>query len=441
MKVHSIPIDQISIPDNRQRREFNHESITELAGSIAQNGLISPVVVRRGGHGIFRLVAGERRLRALTYLWNFGESLRCGTQEFPENHVPAIDIGELDDVDAFEVELEENIRRADLTWQEKATAIAQLSTLRRMQAGKEGLPLPTHTDLAPEAYPDVHPNTASENTRRDLILARNLKDPDVAKAKSPEEAFKLLKRKEETRRNVELGEAMSKTFSARDHTLVLADCLSHMEYLLSANHALFDCICTDPPYGIDAQDFNDSGGRVTGSHLYDDSLANWQRLMGLTSVLLYRITRLNAHAYLFCDIDNFVQLKFYMSQAGWNVFRTPLVWVNPTSVRAPWPEHGPQRKYQLILYARKGEKKVTRLYGDVLTYSQDPNLGWAAQKPVELIRDLLRRSCNPGDTVLDPFAGSGSIFPAAHSLRIRAMGIEQNAGAYAIAAKRIQELK
>src|SRR5208282_2703064 len=134
MKVLSIPIDEITISSNRQRQDFNHDSIAELAGSISQNGLISPVVVRRRSDGVFQLVAGERRLRALTYLWNFGESLRCGTQQFGENHVPAIDIGDLDDVDAFEVELEENIRRADLTWPERVQAVAQLATLRRMQA-------------------------------------------------------------------------------------------------------------------------------------------------------------------------------------------------------------------------------------------------------------------------------------------------------------------
>jgi DNA modification methylase len=211
--------------------------------------------------------------------------------------------------------------------------------------------------------------------------------------------------------------------------------------LNESNYAKFDVICSDPPYGINAQDFNDSGGKIPGQHLYDDSPTAWRRLMEPAAVLMARVTKPDAHAYLFCDVDMFVQLKIYMSMAGWDCFRTPLIWVNPGSFRAPWPEHGPQRKYQIILYARKGAKKVTRLYGDVLTYSQDENVGWAAQKPVALLQDLLRRSCNPGDSVLDPFSGSGSVFPAAHALRVRAYGIEQDPGAYAIAAKRIKELK
>jgi len=78
---------------------------------------------------------------------------------------------------------------------------------------------------------------------------------------------------------------------------------------------------------------------------------------------------------------------------------------------------------------------------DVVTYASDDNLGWAAQKPVALLTDFLSRSCRAGDSVLDPFAGSGSIFPAAHELKIKATGIELDSVAYGIAAKRLGGLK
>jgi DNA modification methylase len=77
----------------------------------------------------------------------------------------------------------------------------------------------------------------------------------------------------------------------------------------------------------------------------------------------------------------------------------------------------------------------------VLTWPSDPNLNHPAQKPVALYTDLLRRSCNPGDRVLDPFAGTGTIFPAAHSLKIFATGVEKNQSAYGIAVRRLKELK
>jgi site-specific DNA-methyltransferase (adenine-specific) len=95
----------------------------------------------------------------------------------------------------------------------------------------------------------------------------------------------------------------------------------------------------------------------------------------------------------------------------------------------------------MLLYAVRGDRPVTKLAPDVLTYPTDPNLNWAAQKPVALYQDLLVRSCRPGDSVLDPFAGSGTIFPAAHPLKIRATGIELSPEAYGIAIQRLGELK
>jgi DNA modification methylase len=110
-------------------------------------------------------------------------------------------------------------------------------------------------------------------------------------------------------------------------------------------------------------------------------------------------------------------------------------------MRAPWPQQGPQRKWQLILYAIKGEKYAKRLAPDVITCTSDPNLGHPATKPVKLLVDLLSRSCTAGDTVLDAFMGSGSLVVAAHQLKIKATGIELDQGAYGIACKRLGELK
>jgi DNA modification methylase len=50
----------------------------------------------------------------------------------------------------------------------------------------------------------------------------------------------------------------------------------------------------------------------------------------------------------------------------------------------------------------------------------------AAQKPVELIRELIALSFFPGEHILDPCAGSGTIFRAAKLAKVRATGIELN---------------
>jgi DNA modification methylase len=163
--------------------------------------------------------------------------------------------------------------------------------------------------------------------------------------------------------------------------------------------------------------------------------------MHVLSTETFRLAKPQAHCYVFCDVDNFLELRGLFAAAGWDTFRTPLVWHNPSSQRAPWPTCGPHRRYQLCLYAIKGKRPVYKLAPDLVEYKSDENVGWAAQKPVDLYRDFLTRSCRAGDSVLDPFAGSGTIFPAAHGLKIKATGVERDEVAYGIAVKRLGELK
>jgi site-specific DNA-methyltransferase (adenine-specific) len=441
VRVHSIPFEEISVLEERQRREFAPEALVELASSITHNGLIHPVVVRKQGNETI-LVAGERRIRAMEYIWNFGETVRCGDHTFPERLVPCLYLGEIDPIDAFEIELEENIRRMDLTWQERATATKRLFDLRNQRAERNGTPAPTIQEFAKAVDGQKDVDISARNVRRDVILADNLSNPAVAKAKTPDEAMKALRKEENEKKNVELARTVGATLTRDSHTLLQGDCLALLDTLPELS---FDVICTDPPYGIDAQDFNDSGGLAggggDGAHFYDDSYETWKALMEGLFEKLSRICKIQAHLYLFCDIDRFHELRGLALLSGWRPFRTPIIWHNPTGNRAPWPAQGPQRKWQAILYAIKGEKPTQALYPDMVVFPSDSNLGHPAQKPVSLYIDLLRRSVRPGDTVLDPFCGSGTIFPAAHQLKCRATGIERDTNASGIAAKRMEGLK
>ncbi len=448
MQLHIIPAVDIIIRTNRQRRQFDQAKILELAGSIADSGLLHPIVVRKAD-GEYTLVAGERRLKALEHLWFLGSEVHCGKSIIPEGSVPAVFLGEISDLEAEEAELEENIKREDLSWQERADATARLDSLRARQAELEGKEAPSITDITRELNPDISPETpvaefasTQAATRQDIILGRALQKPDLAKviekAASRKEAIKLLKRHEETQRSAAHSAVVGANYSTSLHCLRQGDCIPVMSELPEAS---FDVILTDPPYGIGADDFSDSVGKAAGSHFYDDSYESWRELVKHLPDSLSRVAKAAAHAYVFCDVTRFNELATQFRVAGWRVFRTPLIWVNPGAMRAPWPEQGPQRKYQCILYAVRGDKAVTKLQGDVLTYSNDENLGHPAQKPVALYQDLLNRSARAGDSVLDPFCGSGTIFPAAHSLKIRATGIELDAAAHGLAAKRLAELK
>lgn len=434
--MNQILISEIKIAANRQRRNFDPKALNELSESIKASGLFHAVVLRREGEACF-LVSGERRLRAVNDIYDLGGVFRHNNEKVANGYIPYTDLGELSEIEREEAELSENIHRTDLSWQERAAATARLASLRTGQADSKGHIRPSVAEISTEvrgSSEGIH----HEITRREIIVAKYLEDPEVRAAENVDAAFKLLRKKEELAKRLVLAAEVGKTFTADLHKLENTDSLKWMKECPAES---FDVILTDPPYGMGADEFGDSGGMAEGAHGYDDSSENWFKIMSEFCALSYRVAKNKSHIYIFCDIDKFHDLRTMMNISGWECFRTPLIWHKPSAFRAPWPEKGPQRKYEVLLYAVKGNRPCTRLYPDLITYNSDSNLGHAAQKPVSLFIDLLRRSISAGDSVLDPFCGTGTIFPAAHNLKCKATGIELDPASYAIAIKRLNQLK
>lgn len=99
-------------PNRKQaRRHFDQEALHELAESIAEHGLIQPIVVRRKENGYYEIIAGERRWRAARL---------AGLSDVP------VVIIEADDKKAMELALIENLQRADLNPIEEALGYQEL---------------------------------------------------------------------------------------------------------------------------------------------------------------------------------------------------------------------------------------------------------------------------------------------------------------------------
>jgi ParB family chromosome partitioning protein len=105
-----IPIDQIDPNPNQPRQVMG--DLSELMASIAEKGIIEPVIVRQRGSR-FQIIAGERRYQA---------AIQVGLREIP------IVIREVDDNEVIEIALIENIQRKDLTPFEEAEALHALAT-------------------------------------------------------------------------------------------------------------------------------------------------------------------------------------------------------------------------------------------------------------------------------------------------------------------------
>jgi ParB family transcriptional regulator, chromosome partitioning protein len=109
----NVPIEQLHPSARQPRRRFAEAALEELAESIRSNGVLQPVLVRRHGEraGEFEIVAGERRWRA--------------AQRAQLDQVPVV-IRDLDDGQALELALVENLQREDLSPLEEADAYHHL---------------------------------------------------------------------------------------------------------------------------------------------------------------------------------------------------------------------------------------------------------------------------------------------------------------------------
>ncbi len=106
-----IDVNKIQPNPYQPREDFNQESIEDLTASVKEKGVIQPVLVRRIAGGIYELIAGERRLRAVKAL-NLKE-------------IPAI-VRDIKDEESLEIALIENIQRQGLNPMEEACAYRHL---------------------------------------------------------------------------------------------------------------------------------------------------------------------------------------------------------------------------------------------------------------------------------------------------------------------------
>jgi ParB family transcriptional regulator, chromosome partitioning protein len=111
-KPREIPLELIDQNPFQTRSQVNQEQLSELAASIAANGVVQPVLVRPLPGGRFQLIAGERRWRA--------------SQIAGKTTVPAI-LRQVSDEQAMEITIVENLQRTDLNPMEQARAFERLS--------------------------------------------------------------------------------------------------------------------------------------------------------------------------------------------------------------------------------------------------------------------------------------------------------------------------
>lgn len=433
--------------------QLKEHVITEIAKSYTEVGQLQPIVVSRppeGEDGPFKLIIGRHRYGAAKKNYkeipNYAHTFLG--QPCPEGTLAAIDVRDLSPELLLNMEISENVHRMDLTWQEKAQALAQIHEVERArherakEAGEIAPDVPyTMSDTAKKlaGVTGGSENAILNKVSQSLILAQRLDDPDVARADSAKSAFNVLKNKltaaaRQLSVNVEEGKTQ--------HELFVGDCGAIMSSWVEAletdqgmdDFVPYDLILADPPYGIGADSYDNMR-----EHKYDDSWENAQKIYTNIAGFGFELTKPRANLILFCTPERWHDVRDIAEDAGWVSWPRPLIWRKSNEGMRPWGQQGLAYTYECIYFGTKGQKGLIATANDVFEYykPKSSEREHAAAKPVELYSRLMELTCLPGDRVLDPCVGSGTSFKAGFLRNLRVTGIENNEETAAIARKNL----
>jgi DNA modification methylase len=430
-----IPIESITIGP-RQRKKIESQPLADLVESIRKYGILHAPTYRivnsftdengEPAH-VWQLVVGERRTKAMQKLIEAKIPFMHNAEVVPPGMIPIVNLHDnLTRADIKQVEFDENKIREELPWQDEVEALAEIHRLRKEEATtKPQTFAATATQLIQEGVVDVN-NVERLATRisRATVIAENLNNPTIAKARNETEAYNLLIKSEEEKINASLARRRIAASAGSPSIIIRRG--DSLQLLPTLESGIADLILSDPPFGIGA----DTGGfrqRTVHHHNYEDTPENARALA--QSIILdgFRIAKPMANMFLFCDIDLFHTLREMAGRVGWVPFRTPIVWQKSLSEgMAPWQGKGFRRTYELIFWATKGQRGLISSPVDILTEARvsRSERTHAAEKPTGLLKRLIECSTLPGDFVLDPCCGSGSTLVAARDTKRTGLGIE-----------------
>lgn len=434
--VFQVPLKDIRVPRGRGRKDF--KKVQDLQESIERVGLIHPLVIQKDSEsGYYHLIAGETRLRAIALLgW---DNVPCSLQE------------NLTDIDQKEIELEENIQRQDLTWIEQNEILLQITDLRQTIEGIGG---PGQGDTGwTQAKTAEMVGMSPQSVANKIGLAKKMKArPDLAMkvAHLPyapaKKKFDQLVKQEKVERQAKAGQLKLST------DILCGDCTELLKGLPSQS---IDLILTDPPFG-DPSITNNTRKATTTHSSYEGAMEEWDNAsleyfedtMSRCSDEFWRVLRPGAHFYIFFAFEGYPHLVDALGRQGLCFDPTPLIWYKGRAT-APPTNQSYSPSYEPILFGwREPEEGGSRhmLSKDSKNLLEYPPLSSKKkshpfEKPQDLLQFLIAQSTEMGDTVLDPFAGTGSTIRAAQKLKRSAKGFERSPKHFAIAQDLLQQEK
>lgn len=398
----TLPIDRVVVlREGRQRKEL--VDIEILAESIGRLGLINPITVDENNV----LIAGERRLTAAKSLgWT---------------HIPA-QRADVNEVTSRAIELEENVKRVDLPWQDQVRAVQEYHELRKAEvkswsqsdtAAALGYKQSTVSELLTVAE-EISAGNERVIAAPKYSVAKNV----VIRKKEREEADELGKISEN------LGIKPSKPSAGSEaETIQNVDFLSWVESYKGPRFNLIHC---DFPYGIGADGFAQGGAAQHGGYV-DDEGTYWKLCQGLATNL-NKIATESCHLIFWYSMKYYAQtLAFFERNTDFVIDPFPLIWMKTDNAGIlPDPQRGPRRIYETALFGRRGDRKVVQAVANAYGAPsvRDRHM---SEKPEPMVRHFFRMVVDETSVVLDPTCGSGPAIRAAESLKAKhVLGLEKS---------------
>lgn len=402
-----LPIDSITIErESRQRRTLR--GVKELAASIAEVGLINPPVVTRD----HILVAGERRAEACRSL---------GWTSLPVQFAEDLDHRTLQ-----LIELEENVKRIDLTWQEQNDAIARFHT---MQAE-------TRPEWTQDATGEALGMSASAVQKHLLVHRARDSVADIDSAEKFSTAIGLATRAEERKRNVtqQKAEAPMAAFGFTAPAPEPAPASDRPASVLTADftewaaqpRTPFNLIHCDFPYGVST---GDKKGQSAAKRLggYDDGEHVYWALVETLLTQQDNFIEPSAHLIFWYSMKFYTRTVEALESAGWKVDPFPLIWHKSDNAGIiPDANRGPRRAYETALFASRGDRKVVRPVANLFSGPTTKQFH-TSEKSGDMLAHFYRMLLDGSTRLLDPTCGSGmAIREAEKAGAAYALGLERD---------------
>jgi DNA modification methylase/predicted transcriptional regulator len=369
--------------------------------------------------------------------------------------IPVIDIESLPETEAKIIELEENLKRVDLTWQERCRAAADIH--QRLEAKD---PEWNQSRTAERL------GVTSQSVSRYIALAEAMRsDFEIEEAASLTTAFNILQRKQDRKFDdmlVGIAEASKAPPASTSITsLNLATLLPSViplttpEPTIELRPATRDLICEDftewaatyrgPKFNFVHCDFPyGAGAGLRNSQInvgkdlptYEDSPEIFWNLCSVLLDSFDNVVSTSAHMMvwfqteLLSDVLSF--FKSFEDALGFRTFRIPLIWhksdnsgvVSDAARRA-------RHIYETALVISRGDRKIIRSVSDVYSCPISRSIH-PAEKPEPMLRYFFSMFVDQQSRMLDPTAGSGTSLRAAESLGAASVfGIEKSERYYA----------